>query len=81
MTPDTTSPTILQVVTDELVRLGAERADVTSDANLTDIDVDSLDLAELAQLIEERYETKLTGADVSGIRTVGDVVALIENRA
>jgi acyl carrier protein len=81
MTPDTTSQTVLEVVTDELVRLGAEREEVTSEAKLTDIDLDSLDLAELAQLIEERYETKLTGADVTSIRTVGDVVALIETRA
>jgi acyl carrier protein len=81
MAPDTTSQTVLEVVTVELVRLGAEREEVASEAKLTDLDLDSLDLAELAQLIEERYETKLTGADVAGIRTVGDVVALIENRA
>jgi acyl carrier protein len=81
MAPDATSQTVLAVVSDELVRLGAEREDITSESKLTDIDLDSLDLAELAQLIEERYEITLTGADVTGIRTVGDVVALTENRA
>jgi acyl carrier protein len=81
MTPDTTSQTVLEVVTDELVRLGAARDEVTSEAKLTDLDLDSLDLAELAQLIEERYETKLTGAELTSIRTVGDVVSLIDDRA
>jgi acyl carrier protein len=81
MAPDTTSQTVLETITDELVRLGAEREDISSDAKLTDIDVDSLDLAELAQIIEERYGVQLTGADVTGVRTVGDVVSLVESRA
>jgi len=81
MATDATSQTITEVVTEELVRLGAEREEITSESQLTDIDVDSLDLAELAQIVEERYEIKLTGADVTGVRTVGDVVALIESRA
>jgi acyl carrier protein len=78
MSPDTTSETVLEVLTDELVRLGAEREDITTDATLTDIDLDSLDLAELAQIIEERYEMKLTGAEIVRLKTVGDVVELIE---
>jgi acyl carrier protein len=81
MTTDATSQITLEVVTDELVRLGAERDAVTPEAKLTDIDVDSLDLAELAQIVEERYGIKLTGADVTGVRTVGDVVTLIDSRA
>jgi acyl carrier protein len=80
MAADATSQTILEVITDELVRLGAERDAVTTDAKLTDIDVDSLDLAELAQVVEERYGIKLTGSDVTGVRNVGDVVAMIESR-
>ncbi len=81
MAADPTTQPVLEVITEELVRLGAERDQVTPEATLTDIDVDSLDLAELAQIVEERYGTKLTGADVTGVRTVGDVVELIERRA
>ncbi len=81
MPQDTTSPAVLEVITDELVRLGAEREQVTSEAKLTDIDVDSLDLAELAQIVEERYGIQLTGADVTSIQTVGDIATLIEARA
>jgi acyl carrier protein len=81
MPQDTTTQAVLEVITDELVRLGAERDQVTSEAKLTDIDVDSLDLAELAQIVEERYGIQLTGADVTSIQTVGDIAKLIEARA
>ncbi|HXB16747.1 MAG TPA: phosphopantetheine-binding protein [Solirubrobacteraceae bacterium] len=81
MHQDTTSPPVLEVITDELVRLGAERDQVTGEAKLTDIDVDSLDLAELAQIVEERYGIQLTGTDVTSIQTVGDIATLIEARA
>ncbi len=81
MSADATSQTVREVITDELVRLGAQRDEITDEAKLTDIDLDSLDLAELAQILEDRYETKLDGAEVVRVRTVGDVVALIENRA
>jgi acyl carrier protein len=80
MPTDAPDQTVLEVITDELVRLGAQREDLRPDAKLTDIDVDSLDLAELAQVVEERYGTKLNGADVSSVRTVGDVVELIQSR-
>jgi len=81
MRTDATSQSVLELVASELVRLGAEPEEVTPEAALSDIDVDSLDLAELAQIVEERYEVKLTGTDVTGIKTVGDLVALIESRA
>ena len=80
MATDATSQTVLELITEEVVRLGAERDQVTSEAKLTDIDLDSLDLAELAQIVEERYGIKLTGTDVTGVGTVGEIVALIEAR-
>jgi acyl carrier protein len=80
MTPDATKQTILAVVTDAFVGLGAERDEVTSDATLEALDIDSLDLAELAQIVEEQFGVKLAASDVTEVRTVGDVVALIEAR-
>ena len=81
MAADATGQTVLEVISEELVRLGAERDQVTLEAKLTNIDVDSLDLAELAQIVEERYGIQLTGADVTSIQTVGDIAKLIEARA
>lgn len=81
MTTDATSQITLEVVTDELVRLGAERDAVTPEAKLTDIDVDSLDLAELAQIVDDKYGVTITTDDMKTIKNVGDVLDIIAARA
>jgi acyl carrier protein len=81
MPTDATNQTVLDFVTDALVSVGAESELVTSDATFEALDIDSLDLAELAQIIEERFEVRLTGEDVTGIKTVADLVAVIDSRA
>jgi acyl carrier protein len=63
-----------------LVAFGADADAVTRDATLEAIDVDSLDLVELTQVIEETYDLDLEGADFKAIRTVGDVVDLVVER-
>ena len=50
---------------------------VTRDATLEDIDIDSLDLVELTQVIEESYGIDLEGSDFKNIATVGDVIDLV----
>jgi len=47
------------------------------DARWDEIDVDSLDLVELAQIIDEEYGVKLTLEDLNALTTVGDAVDLI----
>lgn len=44
------------------------------------LDLDSLDLAELSQIIEEEYDVRLTGPDIAAIETVGDAVDLVLSR-
>ncbi len=81
MPTDQTNTTVLEGVTEALVTLGSEREQVTPDATLEALDIDSLDLAELAQIVDERYGVQVAAGDVANIRTVGDLVALIEDRA
>ena len=40
------------------------------------LDIDSLDLAELSQIIEEQFGVELKSADVAEIKTVGDAIDL-----
>jgi acyl carrier protein len=68
-------------VIDALVEFGEERENVTLDARFEDLDVDSLDLVELAQIAEDDYGVEITDADMDGLKTVGDVVELIAGRA
>jgi acyl carrier protein len=72
---------IQTTVFDSLVEFGAEAGEVTLEATFEALDVDSLDIAELGQIIEEKYGVEIKGADIEKIRTVGDLVVLIAARA
>ncbi len=69
------------VITDALVDVGAERDAITTDATFESLDVDSLDLAEVSQVIEEELGVRIGGKDVAAIKTVGDAVDLVVSRA
>ena len=72
---------IEQRVTDALVEFGEERENVTPQARFEDLDVDSLDLVELAQIVEDEYGVEMTDADLDKLETVGDAVDLIASKA
>jgi acyl carrier protein len=72
---------IEQVITEALVTFGAEESAISRDAELEALDIDSLDLAELSQVIEERFGVELTSNDVAEIKTVGDAIDLVAARA
>lgn len=76
-TVDTT--TVEQKVFEALAALGTE-AEITREATLEDLDVDSLDLAEFAQIIDEDLGVRLEGKDLKDVKIVGDVVDLIAAR-
>jgi acyl carrier protein len=80
MTTTTTPQDIETTVIENLVEFGADTDAVTRDATLEDIDVDSLDLVELTQVVEETYGVDLEGADFKKIKTVGDVIDLVVAR-
>jgi acyl carrier protein len=72
---------IEKVITDSLISFGADADAVNRDAELTALDIDSLDLAELSQIIEEQFGVELTSADVAEITTVGDAIDIVVERA
>jgi acyl carrier protein len=78
--PNATDQTVLEVVTDALVSFGSEREQVSRDATFETLDIDSLDLAELSQIIHEQFGVELKGSDVAEIKTVRDAVELIAAR-
>jgi acyl carrier protein len=75
-----TSEQIEKVITDSLISFGANADDINRDAELTALDIDSLDLAELSQIIEEQFGVELTSGDVAEIATVGDAIDLVAER-
>jgi acyl carrier protein len=44
------------------------------------MDVDSLDLVELAQIVEDEYGVQLKGEDMEGIKTVRQAVDLVTSK-
>lgn len=80
-TTHTTPDQIETTVFDAIATFGPERSEVTREATLEQLDIDSLDLAELSQIVEDRFGIRLKDADVTEIKTVGDAVDIIVARA
>jgi acyl carrier protein len=80
--PTQVSPeNVEKTICDGLVELGTERDQLSRDATLEDLDVDSLDLVELAQIVEDEYGVELKGDDVKDVKTVGEVIDLVVAKA
>ena len=67
-------------VIEAISELGPDPAAVTPDATFEALDVDSLDLVELGQIVQEEYGVEIKGEDMPGLKTVADAVTLIESR-
>jgi len=72
---------ISEKVTEALVELGADRDAIKPEAEFEALELDSLDLVELAQIVEEEWGVEITAKDMETMRTVGQALDLIEQRA
>jgi acyl carrier protein len=64
-----------------LEEFGAEPDQINRDAEFEALDVDSLDLVELAQIVEDDYGVQLKGEDMENLKTVGEAVDLVVAKA
>lgn len=71
---------VQQRVIDALVEFGEDRDDLTPQARFADLEVDSLDLVELAQIVEDEYGVEVRDADLEQVETIADVVNLVHSR-
>ena len=81
MSTTTDATQVEATVYKSLETFGAEPTAIKREATFEELDVDSLDLAELSQIIEDEYGVQLKGDDVAKIKTVGDAIDLVVNRA
>jgi acyl carrier protein len=70
-----------ETIVETLAELGPEREEITRDATLESLDIDSLDLVEVAQVIEEEFGVKIGTDDAERLRTVGNAIDLVYERA
>ena len=59
--------------------LQIDEADITMDAKLsTDLGINSIELADLVMICEEKFNIEIDDADLHNFVTVGDVVKYLE---
>ena len=63
-----------------LEEFGAESDQINPDATFESLDIDSLDLVELAQIVEDDYGVQLKGEDMEGVKTVRQAVDLVMSK-
>jgi acyl carrier protein len=80
MSTTVTREQLEQRVFTALEEFGAEPDQIGPDADFESLDVDSLDLVELAQIVEDEYGVKLGAEDLEGIKTVRQAVDLVLSR-
>ena len=76
-----TKDTIQARVYAALEEFGAEPSEIAPDATFEALDVDSLDLVELGQIVHEEYGVEIKGEDMPKLKTVGDAIDLVVSRA
>jgi acyl carrier protein len=76
-----TTEQVQERVVEALASFGPDVEQITPQASFEELDIDSLDLVELAQIVEDEYGVVLKGEDMKELKTVGDAVSLIVSRA
>jgi acyl carrier protein len=77
VTPEAVEAKVIETI----ASFGPEIDQVNRNATFEALDVDSLDLVELAQVIEEEFGIALKGDDVKDIKSVGEAIDLVVSRA
>ena len=76
-----TSEQVQARVVETLASFGPDESQITRDATFEQLDIDSQDLVELAQIVEDEYGVALSTDDMKNLNTVGDAIDLITQRA
>ena len=81
MAATVTKEQVSERVTEALVELGADRDEIKPEAEFEALELDSLDLVELAQIVEEEWGVEITAKDMEGLTTVGQAIDLVAAKA
>ncbi|MBQ2626594.1 MAG: acyl carrier protein [Eubacterium sp.] len=60
--------------------LNLDEADITLDATLKDLGVDSIDAVELVMALEEAYDVKIADEETAALEKVSDIVEFIDRK-
>jgi acyl carrier protein len=72
------SPQVVEdAVYEAIEQLGPERKDIRREATFEELDLDSLDLVEIAQVVEEKWGVEFDPQDFGDVKTVGEAIDLV----
>jgi acyl carrier protein len=73
------APNVRSEIVQELSEItGIEADSLAPDATLQDLDIDSLDLVEFKQVVEDRYDVLLERDDFTEVVTIGHALDVVE---
>jgi acyl carrier protein len=78
--PAVTTEQVEARVIEALASFGPDADQISRESTFEELDIDSLDLVELAQIVEDEYGVVLKGEDMKKLKTVGDAIDLIASR-
>ena len=76
-TTDTSPQVVEEVLFEAMADLGPDRSAITRDATFEELDLDSLDLVEVAQVVEEKWGVEFDPQDFANVKTVGEALDLV----
>jgi acyl carrier protein len=79
--PAVTTQQVESRVVEALASFGPDPEQITRESTFEELEIDSLDLVELAQIVEDEYGVVLKGDDMKDLQTVGDAIDLIVSKA
>lgn len=53
---------------------------IKPDATMEELDLDSLDMVEIGQVVEQKYGVRIKAADAEGVSDLGGVIEMIHNK-
>ena len=72
---------VYETIANALAELGTDRDQITRESSFESLDVDSLDLVEVGQVIQDQFGVEIKADDMKSVGTVGEIVALVVERA
>jgi acyl carrier protein len=76
-----TRENVQEAIVEAVAKLGPDPSDITPGATFESLDIDSLDLVELAQVVEDEFGVELKSDDAGRLKTVQDAIDLVVERA
>jgi acyl carrier protein len=53
---------------------------IKADATMEELDLDSLDMVEIGQVVEQKYGVRIKAADAEGVSDLGGVIEMIHSK-